>query len=156
MREASMKREKLPITVPPFTTGASNTIHLHEPMAPPLLHLITTKKLMIEPMTQTLLPGEIGGKVLTFLYLNYLVWLFLNHSINRFLVSLLQVLCITKRSNLTSLTWFLQWPCHIYRCIHIRHFAVWSLGFVYIYVHLLFLVVILHSLRWRLFDLIYH
>lgn len=76
MREASMKREKLPITVPPFTTGASNTIHLHEPMAPPLLHLITTKKLMIEPMTQTLLPGEIGGKVL----------------------------CITKRSNLTSLT----------------------------------------------------
>ncbi|KAF2537033.1 hypothetical protein F2Q68_00023247 [Brassica cretica] len=74
MREASMKREKRPITVPPFTTEVSNTIHLPELMAPPLLHLITTKKPKIEPMTQTLLPGEIGGKVL----------------------------CITKRTNLTS------------------------------------------------------
>lgn len=103
MREASMKREKRPITVPPFTTEVSNTIHLHELMAPPLLHLITTKKPKIEPMTQTLLPGEIGGKVLTFLYLNYLVinLYFLNHYIN-IVVSLLQVLCITKRTNVTS------------------------------------------------------
>lgn len=66
MREAAMKREKLPISAPPFTTEASNTIHLHEPMAPPLLHLISPKKLMIALTQPPLLPEEIGGKVLSY------------------------------------------------------------------------------------------
>lgn len=159
MREASMKLEKLPITVPPFTTEASNTIHLHEAMAPPLLHLITIKKLMIKPMTQTLLPGEIGGKVLTFLYLSYLVNTIFNLSINRLLVSLLQVLCITK-TNLTGLLDFRN--DHIHRCIHVLNFAVVIFGFsLYICSSLVFgcnptCWGLVRSLRWRLFDRIYH
>jgi len=47
MRGAAMKRENHPTIAHPFTTEASNTIHLHEPMVPPLLHLISPKKPMI-------------------------------------------------------------------------------------------------------------
>lgn len=64
MREGAMKGEKLPITAPPFTTEASNTTHLQEPMAPRLLHLISPEKVMIAPTQHPLLPEETGGKVL--------------------------------------------------------------------------------------------
>lgn len=61
-----MKRENHLIIAHPFTTEASNIIQLHEPMAPPLLHLISPKKPMIAPTQPPLLPEEIGGKVLNY------------------------------------------------------------------------------------------